>query len=420
MIELSNTFLWCSLGVTVILSGFFAGSETGMMSLNRYQLRHLARINKRARHVLKLLERPDRLLGVILIANTLVNIATSAIATLLSIRLFGEEEALFISVSLTFLVLIFAEVAPKTLAALHPMKVAFPSSILLSGLLTVFYPLVFLTNLLSNGILRLFGISVKHTQHESISSDELKHLVHESGHHLAAQHRMMLLSILDLEKTAVEDIMIHRSTIAGIDLSAPWNRIVDLIRTSPHSILPVYRQDIDNIIGLLHIRKALNQLAQGLLSTHSLMAHLEKPYFIPCTTPLNVQLLQFQQNHHHLALVVNEYGDIIGLITLADLLEEIVGEFTPHSTECRTVLHPQKNGSYQIEGSMLIRDLNRALNWQLPSLEAKTLSGAIITQLENIPTHPICLSLGEYRIEILEIKDNRITLAAVYPPSSIT
>lgn len=414
MSGLSDTFLWITLLILFVLSAFFSSSETGMMSLNRYRLRHLARVHPGARRALKLLERPDRLLSVILIGNNFVNIFASAIATILTVRVFGDEGVLLATLGLTLLLLVFAEITPKTLAALHPNAIAFTCALPLQWLLVVLYPIVWITNMFSNGFLKLLGVPMHKHHHDALSIEELKLLVYEGGHRLPTQHRAMLLSILDLEKTYVQDIMVHRADIIGIDLDRPWSDTVKQLASAQHSILPVYRQDIDNVLGLLHLRVALNLIASQQLNEKNLIDHLEEVYFIPAHTPLNVQLLQFQTEKRRTALIVNEYGDILGLLTLSDLLEEIVGEFATNMETPHSEMTEQPNGSFLVEGGILIRDLNRTLDWEFPSFDARTLNGAITAYLETIPTSQMCLKLGNYYIEIIQVQDNIVKKAKVW------
>ncbi len=413
MTDVSNGALWAILITLILLSAFFAGSETGMMSLNRYQLRHQARVNKRARRVLELIERPDRLLGVILIANNFTNIVASAITTILTVRIFGDEGVLPATLSLTLMALIFAEVTPKTLAAMHPEAFAFPASLPLKWLLRLFYPIVWTTNLISAGIIRLFGFP-SHKKGDHLSLEELKSLVDEGGNLIPSQHRSMLLSILDLEKKTVASIMVHRSAIVGLDLNRPWHESVELLTSSPHTVIPVYREDLDHVLGLLHLRVALNLLSKNQLTERTLIANLEKPYFVPEQTPLNTQLLYFQSEKRRMALVVNEYGDIVGLISLSDLLEEIVGEFKTDLTPIQRHIIEEKENVYLVDGTALVRDLNRHLNLELPNFGARTLSGAIIAHLETIPEPGTCLKLGAYPIEVMKIKDNRVKEAKIF------
>lgn len=412
MANLSNVSLWVFLFFLIILSGFFSACETAMMSLNRYKLRHMARVNKQARRALKLLERPDRLLGVILIANNFTDIMASAIVTLLTVRIFGNEDVLLATLSVTLLALIFAEVTPKTLAALHPNAVAFPSAIILEGLLKIIYPLVWLTNGISNGFLKLFGIAPHLHPHEALSVDELKHLVNEGSDQIPLHHRTMLLSVFDLEKTLVKDVMIHRTEIIGLDLNQPWQKLLSQLKQARHSTFPVYKGNINEPMGFLSMQHALNPLIEGTLNEKTLSSLLTAPYFIPETTPLHTQLLQFQSEKRNLGLVVNEYGDIVGLLTLVDLLEEIVGEFTVDHISHRPVFK-KSDGSYIVKGSALIRDLNRQLHWNIPSLEAKTLGGAISTYLQTTPEGPLCLQLENYNIEVLEVLDQTIRLVKI-------
>lgn len=418
MSGLSNTVLWIALFILFLMSAFFSGSETGMMSLNRYRLRHLARIHPGARHALKLLERPDRLLSILLIGNNFANIFASAVVTILTVRLFGDEGVLVATLILTLLLLIFAEITPKTVAALYPNKIAFACALPLQWLLVIMHPIVWLTNMFSNGFLRLLGISTQRNTQDALSIEELKMLVYEGDHRLTGQHKAMLLSILDLEKIYVQDIMVHRAGIMGIDLERPWADILEQLAKAQHSILPVYRQNIDTVVGILHLRRALNLMASGALDEKTLLSHLEEVYFIPAHTPLNLQLIQFQTEKRRTALIVNEYGEILGLLTLSDLLEEIVGEFTSNMEIPQSKMIKQIDGSYLIEGGTLVRDINRILEWDLPNLDARTLNGVITAYLETIPQSAMCVELGSYQIEIIDIKDNLVKMAKIFKKST--
>lgn len=386
-----------------------------MMSLDRYRLKHKAKESSSAKRVLKLLERPDRLLGVILLGNNFVNIMASAIAGLIAVRMFGEIGVLIASILLTIVVLIFAEVSPKTLAALYPEKVAYPTSAVLKALLWILYPLVWVINYLSNGLLRLLGVNIKKQQHTSLNLEELRTVVHEARDRIPNEHRSMLLSILDLEKGKVEDIMVPKNEVIGLDLDDDWEALKGQLANTQHSLLPVYKQDLNKFVGILHIKKAANILADDTFSNTKLIEILDKGYFVPEGTPLSTQLLNFQQNKQRFALVVDEYGDILGLVTLEDILEEIIGEFTTDmvATTHKTI-HPQNDGSFLVEGGIAIRDLNKVMDFDLPAFGPRTLSGLIIEHLETIPEIGTCCLIDDVPIEVIQIQDNRIKTVKIY------
>ena len=401
----------------LIISAFFSSSETGMMSLNRYRLRHLAQNNhKGAMRAEKLLARPDRLLGLILIGNNLVNIMASAIATLLAMRLFGDVGVAIATLCLTVVLLIFSEVTPKTLAALYPERVAFPASFLLRPLMWLLYPAVWAINAISNGLLMLFRINPRGQEDNAISSEELRSIVNEAGALIPRRHQDMLLSILDLEKVTVDDIMVPRNEIYGIDVTQDWKTISRRLMQSPHTKVLLYRDNIDDALGFIHARDALRLLAKDEFSKASLMRALRELYYIPEATPLNVQLVKFQRNKERIGLIVDEYGDIQGLVTLDDILEEIVGEFTTTiSPTLSDEIKPLDDGSYLIEGSANIRDINKELGWQLPCDGPRSLNGLILEYLEEIPEANIGLRLLGYPLEILEVENNMIKLVRVLP-----
>lgn len=401
----------------LFISAFFSSSETGMMSLNRYRLRHLAKNkHKSALRVEKLLLRPDRLIGLILIGNNMVNILASAIATLIAIRLFGDYGVAVATVGLTIVVLIFAEVTPKTLAALYPERVAFPASVILKPLMFVLYPAVWTINALSNGILRLFRINPDGKDDTAISSEELRTIVNEAGALIPRRHQDMLVSILDLEKVTVDDIMVPRNEIYGIDITQEWRTITRRLMQSPHTKVLLYRDNIDDALGFIHARDALRLLAKEEFCKSNLMRALRELYYIPEATPLNVQLVKFQRNKERIGLIVDEYGDIQGLVTLDDILEEIVGDFTTTiSPTLSDEIKPQDDGSYLIEGTASIRDINKELEWQLPNDGPRSLNGLILEYLEDIPEANIGLRIAGYPIEILEVENNMVKLVRVLP-----
>lgn len=415
MAELHPGFLLGLLAFLILCSAFFSSSETGIISLNRYRLRHKAREGHRgAKRASALLSRPDRLLGTILIGNNFVNILASAIATVLAMQIWGEAGIAIATVALTIILLIFGEITPKTLAALHPERIAYPASLPLQLMLRLFYPLVIALNAISNGLLRLFGIDPSARSSDSLTTEELRSVVRESGHALPESRQNMLLGVLDLETVSVNDIMIPRNEIIGIDLEQPIERIVGLLQNTRHTRLPVYRQDINQIEGVVHMRQLARRLAHDQM-THELLLQVCQPaYFVPENTPLATQLLNFQKEKRRLGLVVDEYGDIQGLITLEDVLEEIVGDLSGQDQQQHADIQPQEDGSQIIDGSASIRELNKLLGWHLPSEGPKTLSGLVTEALESIPDSPVCLKLGPYRLEILESGDNRVKSVRIW------
>ncbi|AWY01977.1 magnesium/cobalt efflux protein [Marinomonas primoryensis] len=396
----------------ILLSAFFSSSETGMLSINKYRLKHLVKTkNRSAIKVNSLLERPDRLIGVILIGNNFVNILASAIATIIAVRLWGDAGVAIATAALTMVVLIFAEVTPKTLAAIHPEKIAFPASWILAILLKVLYPLVWLVNGLSNGLLRLIGVHASQNNHNTLDSEELRTVVNEASGLIPAAHQDMLLSILDLEKVSVEDIMVPRNEVIGIDIEDSIEEIIEQICQSRHTRMPVYNGEINKVIGILHARHAAVFLRDPTPSKAALLKATVEPYFIPESTSLNTVLLNFQKDHQQMGIVVDEYGDVQGIAALEDVLEEIVGEFTPPTLDEEEEIQTLEDGAFRIEGSTHIREINKTLDWHLPTDGPKTLNGLIIETLEFIPEHPISLWVGHYMIEIQEIEDKVVKYA---------
>jgi Mg2+/Co2+ transporter CorB len=405
--EASIGLLFSVLAALLVLSAFFSGSETGMMSLNRYRLKHLQKNKHRgAMRAAKLLERPDRLIGLILIGNNLVNISASAIATVIAIRLWGDAGILFATVALTLVVLIFSEITPKTLAALHPEAVAFPASLILLPLLKLLYPLVWLVSKITTGLLRLLGVDAEGKGGEQLSKEELRTLVAEGGALIPSRRRHMLLNLLALEEVSVNDILVPRSEVYGIDLGDSDDEILREIQTSSHTRLPVWRDDINNIVGVLHLRNISKVIDRQGLDRAALEREMEAPYFIPESTPLHTQLMNFQKHKHRLAVVVDEYGEVMGLVAMEDILEEIVGEFTSNLTDSADNIFPQRDGSFIITGTANIREINKAQQWDLPTDGPKTLSGLILENLESFPDANAGLAIGRYRLEILELEGN--------------
>ncbi len=405
-----------SLIALIFISGFFSGSETGLMSLNRYRLRHQAREgNKAAIRVNKLLERPDRLLGIILIGNTFANILASSIATILFIKLLGEYGVVVSTILLTFIVLIFAEIAPKTVAALYPQTVAYGASLVLTLLLKILYPIVWIANGVVNNFLKIFGIQVDKTSVDKLSMDELRTVVLESKGRISPLHQDMLLRILEMEEITVDDIMIPRTDIRGIDLNEEWPVLLNNLTSSAHTKLPLYRDDIDNVVGIIHLREALNLLGQNKLDKASLNKLAKEVYFVPEGTPLHIQLFNFRKAQRRSALVVDEYGDIIGLVTIEDILEEIVGELSTEVPSVWKSIITQTDGSYIVDGSVNLRELNRIMDWQFPLDGPKTLGGLLVEYYQEIPQAGICMRINDYPLEILSVEDKLIKQVKILP-----
>lgn len=409
MENLHPGFLVGLLVFLLLCSAFFSSSETGMLSLNRYRLRHQAKEGHRgARRASELLAHPDRLLGTILVGNNFVNILASSIATVLAMQLWGEAGIAIATIGLTIILLIFGEITPKTLAALRPEIIAYPVSLPLKMLQKVLYPLVAMLSWVSNGLLGLLGVDQSNKGNDSLSTEELRSVVRESGSDLPLNRQSMLLGILDLERVTVDDIMIPRNEVAGIDLDDDLEAIISQLRTTPHTRLPVFRNDINQIEGIVHMRQIARLLSHDQLTKESLLAACTEPYFVPENTPLSTQLLNFQKQKRRIGIVVDEYGDVRGVVTLEDILEEIVGEFSNQDTLRSPDIHPQEDGTLVIDGAAYIREVNRALDWHLPCDGPKTLNGLITEALEHIPDSGICLQIGNYRLEILQAADNRV------------
>ncbi|MDZ7643890.1 MAG: HlyC/CorC family transporter [Woeseiaceae bacterium] len=400
----------------LMLSGFFSGSETALMSLNRYRLRHKARSGHRGAQLAEhLLQRPDRLIGLILLGNNLVNFTAVALVTIIALQIGGEPAVAIGTLLLTVIVLIFSEAAPKTLAALHPERLAFPAAFVYYPLLFVTYPLVWLVNLASNAVLWLLGVRSGDTRMQSLTSEELRTVVFEAGSMISRRYRNMLIAILDLEKVSVDDVMVPHNEIVGIDLDDDMDSISALIDSSEHTRLPVYRDDIDNVIGLLHLRRLANIASKPSFEKADIEAALVEPYFVPEGTPLSTQLVQFQKSKQRFAMVVDEYGDIQGIVTLEDILEEIVGEFTtdPAAGTDEHIVRESPD-SYLVSGAANIRDMNRVMNWELPTDGPKTLNGLILEYLENIPETGTGLKIDGYPIEIVQSDENRVQTARIH------
>jgi Mg2+/Co2+ transporter CorB len=413
--------LFAALAVLLILAAFFAGSETALMSLNRYRLLHQVNAgNRGARLAEALLAQPDRLIGLILLLSTIVNVTAPMLVGFIALRLGGEIMVAGGAVTLTLVLLIFCEVAPKTYGALHPERLALPAAYIYTPLLLLLYPFVWATNLLANGVLRLLGASQQQASN-SLSSEELRTVVAEAGAMIPHRHQQMLVSILDLENATVEDIMVPRTEIVGIDVDDDWDKVLEQLRQSQHTRLPVYEGEIDHIIGVLHMKRVVHELARGRLDRDGLIdaANSRDAYFVPSGTTLNTQLLNFQRDRRRMAFVVDEYGDIQGLVTLEDILEEIVGEFTTDpATMMHKDVHRDADGSFVANASTTIRALNRAMRWNLPTDGPKTLNGLIVEFLETIPEPGTTLKLADYMLEVLQTGENAIKTVRIRPPAS--
>ena len=421
MDQISTGLLFALLALMIVISAYFSSSETGMMTLNRYKLRHLAsQGHKGAQRVEKLLSRTDRLLGLILIGNNLVNIIASAIATIIGMRLYGDAGVAIATAVLTIVILVFAEVTPKTVAALYPEKVSYTSSILLNILMKLLYPLVWFVNGITNGFLFILGIKKDNNTASNINSEELRTIVNEAGSLIPRRHQDMLISILDLENVTVEELMIPRNEIAAINVNDDWKTIVRQLSHSSHGRIVLYRDSIDEVVGMLRVREAYRlMMDKNDFSKENLLRAADEVYFIPEGTPLNIQLLKFQRNKERIGLIVDEYGDIQGLITVEDILEEIVGEFTTSiAPTLAEEITQQKDGSLLIEGSANIRDLNKSLNWQLPTDGPRTLNGFILEHLEYIPDEKIKVNINGHKMEIIEVAGNMIKLVKVLPTNN--
>jgi Mg2+/Co2+ transporter CorB len=390
-------------------SAFFSGTETALMTLNRYRLRHKAQSGHRgAKLVEKLLERPDRLIGLILLGNNLVNVLAAQIVTLIALSLGGPVWIVASGFLFTLVILIFAEVTPKTLAALQPERIALPAAFIYYPLAKLLAPLVWLITMFSNGLLRLFGVNPTDAAGDNLTVEELRTLVTESGALLPKRRHQMLVGILELQDITVDDILIPQNEIIGIDLTEDWDAILATIRQGAFTRLPVYRDSIDDVVGVLHVKRLVQSGGIEELNKSLLMNLIEEPYFVPEGTPLNKQLVQFQRMRQRTAFVVDEYGDIQGLVTLEDILEEIVGEFTSEPSPAHADVRTDERPGYVVQASATVRALNRMMGWQLPTEGAKTLNGAILEQLETIPAEGTHLLLDDYAIEILETSDNGI------------
>jgi len=407
----------------LILSGFFSLSETSMMAINRYRLKHLAKQGHRgAQLTINLLDKTDRLLGVILLGNNLLNTASATLVAVIIAMLFGQDElALLIgTVCVTFAILVFSEITPKVIAAAYPERIALFASYILTPLLKVLYPVVWFVNLFVSGLLMLLRLKPQKESAtaQTISTEELRTLVLEGGHFIQTKHRSVLLNLLDLETVTVDDVIVPRNQIEAIDLTADDETIQQQLLTCHHTRLPVYRERMENIVGVIHMRKVLNHMKGGPITAATLEKIMQQPYFIPSGTPLFTQLQLFQENSKRIGMVVDEYGDWMGLVTLEDILEEIIGEFTTRAPTQASAYVRHEDGSYLVEGSALLRDLNRKLGMQFPLDGPKTLNGLILEYLKDIPESGTGLNIAGYPMEILQVKNQAVRTVKIHPAAT--
>ncbi len=401
--------------ILFMLSAFFSGTETALMALNRYKLKHLAKTNKGATYAMRLLEKPDRLIGLILLGNNLVNILITQLATLIGFRLGGSAGVAIATGALTLMLLIFAEVTPKTIAALKAEKIAFPAAYVYTPLLKIAYPLVWLINMVANSIVRLVGVDPNKNALHALNHEELKAVVNEASGLIPEDHQEMLMRVLDMQTITVEDIMIPRTEISGIDLDDEWSDIEEQLLRCNFTRLLVYKGSINNIQGFIHLRKLLPLFQDNKIERHHLEKALVPAYFTPEGVPLTQQLINFQKSKRRLALVVDEYGEIQGLVTLQDILEEIVGEFTssPSKQESNAII--KEDGTIWVDGSMHIRELNRKLKLDLPVDGPKTINGLLLEHLQSIPTPGITSLINNYPMEVRKTRNNAIKTLIIYP-----
>ncbi|HEY8158927.1 MAG TPA: HlyC/CorC family transporter [Methylobacter sp.] len=414
MNDMPLSMLFGMLAAMLIFSAFFSGSETALMTLNRYRLRHLVKLkHSSAIKTQQLLQRPDRLLGLILLGNNFVNNFAASIATVIAIKLYADEEAIVAIATgiLTIVMLIFSEVTPKTLAAIRPELLAFPAAWVYTPLLKILYPVVWFINLVVNLLLRIVGVDVKKNRHNALDKDELKSIISDAESLMPVRYQKMLMGILELESATVEDIMTPRNEIVGIDLELPIEDIIAKIKASPHTRLPVYKTSIDRIIGFIHLRKILVLINQEDFDKQTIINCLDKPSFIPDSTPVHNQMHRFKHEKIRIGLVVDEYGDVQGLVTLDDLLQEIVGELITEEVAVRA----QNDGSYLVDANITIRELNRVMQWSLPTEGPKTLNGLIIEFMETIPETGTSIKLHSYPLEIIKRDENSVKLVKFLP-----
>jgi Mg2+/Co2+ transporter CorB len=417
--DIPLSWLFAALAGLLLLAGFFSIAETSMMALNRYRLKHLVKQGHRgARLVMALLDRTDRLLGVILLGNNLINAASSVLATVICVRLFGEGEvALMVATgAITFFILVFSEITPKVIGASFPEAIALPSAYVLTPLLRVAYPIVWFVNLFVQGLLRVLFIRVKKEQDGHLSMEELRTLVLEGGKFIPKKHQTIFLNLFELEDMTVDDTMTPRGQLESIDLKDDLEDIRDAIATAHHTRLVVCEGGLDNTIGILHVRKVLNATRRGeQVDIETLRSVMRDPYFVPEGTPLLTQLTNFQENQRHMGLVVDEYGEILGLVTMKDILEEIVGEFTSQAIGSAALFHREADGSVIADGGCSLRVLNRKAGFDFPLEGPKTINGLLLEQLEDIPEGGTSLVVADHPVEILQVQNRMVKVVRILP-----
>ena len=393
----------------LILSGFFSGSETGMMAANKIKLKNLSKKSKNsAKRALELLKRPDQLLSAILVGNNFANILASAIVTIIMIEYFGGN-VLLGSVILTIVILIFSEITPKTMAAIKPESFATRSSFLLKLLVYIFKPLIFLTNFISKNILKIFNLDAKDaTLNDNLNTEELRTLLDESGELIPKQYRKMLSSVLGMEELVVEDVMLPTNEVIGIDIDKGHEEAIKIIESTSYSRLPVFDKSIESTIGILHLKDS-HAFLEKLEKHKNTKKMLKKAYYVSQSTALMKQLREFLSNDQTIAFVVDEYGEIQGLVSIEDIFEEIVGNFESGKDELEKEFIKLKDGSILTDGNSRIRDINNYLNWKIPEYKSKTINGLVTEQLDQIPQTSLCLEIEKYRFEILELDENLIS-----------
>lgn len=423
MDDISLGTLFGILVVLLVCSGFFSGSETSMMAINRYRLNSLVRKgNRSAKLVNALLGKIDKLLGSILLGNTLVNVAAAALVNIIILRMFGQNDwaILMGTLALTFAILVFSEIMPKIIAASYPERIALPASYVLTPMITLFHPVVLIAGGMVKGLLWLLRIKIQTDQSkQKLTLEELRGLVLDAEPFLPRKHQKMLLNLVDLERITVNDVMIPRNQIEALDIDTAPEELRQQIITCHHTLLPVYTESPGNIIGILHIKRVLPLLNEESLGGDQLREILHDPYFIPSDTPLLKQLQQFQERQTRLGLVVDEYGELLGLVTLENILEEIVGDFTTQSPSQTGKFLRHEDGSLLLEGGSSLRDLNRKLGLHLPLGEAKTLNGLILEHLGDIPEAGTSLKIGDYPIEVIQTQDRAVKVARLFPAQKL-
>ncbi len=411
------------LALLLLISGFFSIAETSLMSLNRYRLRHLVKEgNRGARIASALLAKTDKLLGVILLCNNFANAASATLVTIITVELFGEGEWVLMigTLAVTFAILVFSEISPKVIAAAYPEKLGIMCSYVLYPLLKVLYPFVWIINLFVEGLLKLVRVNVNFSESaQSLTMDELRSIVTDAGHFMPKKHRTILLNLFDLEKITVDDVMTAHTQVEVIDFDSAIDDIMQRISNSHHTRLPVREGDNEEIIGIIHVRKVINQLRthrqDAELNKEDLREVMSEPYFVPSGTPLYTQIQQFQENQERIALVVDEYGEFKGLITLEDILEEVIGDFTTQSPSRTGSYRQEADGSWLVDGSSALRDLNKKLNLSLPLDGPRTLNGLVLEHFEDIPETGTSFKIGAHKLEIMQTQDRIVKSVKIFP-----